>query len=77
VHGIHAVTSKVENSCQGSSCQLKFVHVPHSGAKVNNYCLIPKYRAKLKIVVTDEQYCCSVNDEEMSLMRPDTLMDNA
>ncbi len=27
MHGIHAATSKVENSAQGSSCQLKFVHV--------------------------------------------------
>jgi hypothetical protein len=26
VHGLHAATSKVENSAQGSSCQLKFVH---------------------------------------------------
>jgi hypothetical protein len=26
VHGTHAATSKVENSAQGSSCQLKFVH---------------------------------------------------
>jgi hypothetical protein len=25
-HGIHAATSKVENSAQGSSCKLKFVH---------------------------------------------------
>jgi hypothetical protein len=27
VHGMHAATSKVENSAQGSSCKLKFVHV--------------------------------------------------
>ena len=26
MHGIHAATSKVENSAQGSSCKLKFVH---------------------------------------------------
>jgi hypothetical protein len=27
VHGMHAAaTSKVENSAQGSSCKLKFVH---------------------------------------------------
>jgi hypothetical protein len=26
VHGVHAATSKVKNSAQGSSCQLKFVH---------------------------------------------------
>jgi hypothetical protein len=26
VHGIHAATYKVENSAQGSSCKLKFVH---------------------------------------------------
>jgi hypothetical protein len=26
VHGLHAATSKVENSAQGSSCKLKFVH---------------------------------------------------
>jgi hypothetical protein len=28
VHGIYAATSKVENSAQGSSCKLKFVHAP-------------------------------------------------
>jgi hypothetical protein len=29
VHGMHAAaTSKVENSAQGSSCKLKFVHEP-------------------------------------------------
>ncbi len=28
MHGIHAATSKVENSAQGSSCKLKFVHGP-------------------------------------------------
>jgi hypothetical protein len=26
VDGMHAATSKVENSAQGSSCKLKFVH---------------------------------------------------
>ncbi len=26
MHGMHAATSKVENSTQGSSCKLKFVH---------------------------------------------------
>jgi hypothetical protein len=26
VHGLHAATSKVVNSAQGSSCKLKFVH---------------------------------------------------
>ncbi len=26
VHGMHEDTSKIENSAQGSSCQLKFVH---------------------------------------------------
>jgi hypothetical protein len=26
VHGMHAATSKVENSAQGSSCKLKYVH---------------------------------------------------
>ncbi len=26
MHGMHAATSKVENSAQGSSCKLKFVH---------------------------------------------------
>jgi hypothetical protein len=26
LHGMHAATSKDENSAQGSSCQLKFVH---------------------------------------------------
>ena len=26
MYGRHAATSKVENSAQGSSCQLKFVH---------------------------------------------------
>ncbi len=26
MHGIHAATSKVEKSAQGSSCKLKFVH---------------------------------------------------
>jgi hypothetical protein len=26
VHDMHAATSKVENSAQGSSCKLKFVH---------------------------------------------------
>ncbi len=28
MHGMRAATSKVENSAQGSSCRLKFVHVP-------------------------------------------------
>jgi len=27
VHGMHAATSKVENSAKGLSCQLKFAHV--------------------------------------------------
>ncbi len=26
MHGLHAGTSRVENSAQGLSCQLKFVH---------------------------------------------------
>ena len=26
MHGLYAATSKVENSAQGSSCKLKFVH---------------------------------------------------
>ncbi len=26
MHGLHATTSKVENSAQGLSCRLKFVH---------------------------------------------------
>ncbi len=26
MHGMHTATSKVENSAQGSSCKLKFVH---------------------------------------------------
>jgi hypothetical protein len=26
MHAMHAATSKVENSAQGLSCQLKFVH---------------------------------------------------
>ncbi len=26
MHSMHAATSKVENSAQGSSCKLKFVH---------------------------------------------------
>ncbi len=27
MHGMHAANSKVENSAQGSSCQLKFVYL--------------------------------------------------
>jgi hypothetical protein len=37
VHGLHAATSKVVNSAQGSSCKLKFVHGrPHyDGVSMN------------------------------------------
>ncbi len=45
MHGLHAGTSRVENSAQGSSCQLKFVHgiiyfkvingLPHTKVSIN------------------------------------------
>ncbi len=35
MHGLHAATSNVVNSAQGSSCKLKFVHVVVYNVGVN------------------------------------------
>jgi hypothetical protein len=54
VHGMHAATSKVEYSAQGSSCQLKFVHGQFQNLqllfpafKLVVICLIFKYSVSL------------------------------
>ncbi len=37
MHGMHAATSKVENSAQGSSCKLKFVHAYYESTRKGVY----------------------------------------
>ncbi len=49
MHGIHAATSKVENSAQGSSCKLKFVHVVSNNSH--------KHASLFFDVINDSVFC--------------------
>ncbi len=53
MHGLHAATSKVVNSAQGSSCKLKFVHG-------HVFCKYPHW---LKIFILEKlSFLCRVSD---------------
>jgi hypothetical protein len=47
---MHAATSKVENSAQGSSCKLKFVHALSGAATVESReCFIKEQISEIKL----------------------------
>jgi hypothetical protein len=53
VHGMHAATSKFENSAEGSSCKLKFVHgaaLPNTVTDNRLCCLCWLYFPRLSVV---------------------------
>ncbi len=42
MHGLHAATSRVVNSAQGSSCKLKFVHDTDVNLNRNDLTMLPE-----------------------------------